>query len=104
MVPGLVFELAIGRETLQPDQHRADAVLLLGGLARVEDLVDLAVILEAGRDPRINQEPRLPGDIEPGGVGAVVAGRLGKEQVQRVQRPKPRDRAELRLTQRPKEE
>ena len=57
MVAGLVFELPVGRETLHPDQHRADPVLLLGGLARIEDLVDLAVILEAGGDQRIDQQP-----------------------------------------------
>ena len=55
-VTGLVFDLAVGRETLQADQHRADAVMLISRLARIEDLVDLAVVLEPGLDHRINQQ------------------------------------------------
>src|SRR6185437_374475 len=83
-ISGLVSELAVRRQAVDAGEHRAQAMLLIGELPGRCDVVDFAEQLDAGFEPRIKAQPRLPGEEERRVIGAVRPDLLGEHQIERV--------------------
>src|SRR6266446_4647995 len=92
----LVFEFAITLRIEEANENGASAMLLVDELARVIEIRDIAIVLEAGLEERVKPPAGLPDGGEIGRVRAMQADLLFEEQVERVQR-----RTELGFHERP---
>src|SRR5215469_10963266 len=96
-IADLVFYLSIGGEVDGSQCGRPDEVLLLRELPCVAEIVDEPVVLDRWIDEWIQQEPRLPGDLEPGRMGRIVPDITREEHVQCVETVDAQDVVEFLL-------